>query len=181
MVIKSLADQDGLTNAFTGTAAVIAALGVTATSFDRSALISRNTGTVEAAMLAAGVDRLLIVNSLLTNRPGAPASKAMRFFAMLPGKIGRGATELLAVADALSRGAFARLRWTLVRAGVNRRGAPDPPVASDDWHGALNSLKPVSYDAMARWLLEEIVANDFVRAAPLVSLSRHSKRRRSHV
>ncbi len=129
-------------------------------------------------MLAAGVDRLLIVNSLLTNRPGAPASKAMRLFAMLPGKIGRGATELLAVADALGHGAFARLRWTLVRAGVNPRGIHEAPVASDDWGSAVNSLTPVSYDAMARWIVEEIVANDFIRAAPLVSRSRHSKRRR---
>lgn len=178
VVVKSLADRNALTNALTGTAAVIAALGVTATSFDSSALISKNTVTIEASMLAAGVDRLLIVNSLLTNRPGAPASKPMRFFAMLPGKIGRGATELLAVADALGHGAFARLRWTLVRAGVNPRGKHEAPVASDDWRGAVNSLTPVSYDAMARWILEEIAANDFIRAAPLVSRSRHSMRRR---
>lgn len=180
VIVTSLADQDALTDAFTGSAAVIAALGVTATSFDSSALISKNAATVEASMLAAGVDRLLIVNSLLTNRPGAPVSKAMRLFAMLPGKIGRGATELLAVVDALGHGAFSRLRWTLVRAGVNSRGTDEPPVASEDWRGALNSLTPVSYDAMAKWMLEEIAANDFVRAAPLVSRSGQSKRRRIH-
>lgn len=180
VVVKSLADQDALTKAFAGTAAVIAALGVTTTSFDSSALISKNIVTVEASMLAAGVDRLLIVNSLLTNRPGAPTSKAMRFFGMLPGKIGRGATELLAVVDALGQGAFARLHWTLVRAGVNPRGTDEPPVATDDWPGAQNSLTPVSYDAMARWMLEEIAANNFIRAAPLVSRSRHSKRHRPH-
>lgn len=177
VIVKSLADKVALTNAFTGTDAVIAALGVTATSFENSALISKNTVAVEAAMMTAGVDRLLIVNSLLANRPGASASKAMRFFAMLPGKIGRGATELLAVVDALGLGAFAGLRWTLVRAGVNRRGRHERPVASDDWRAGLNSLMPVSFDAMARWILEEIGANDFVRSAPLVSGSRHSRRR----
>lgn len=180
VVVRSLADQDALTNAFTGTDAVIAALGVTATSFDSSALMSRNTAAVEASMLAAGVDRLLIVNSLLTNRPGAPASKAMRLFAMLPGKIGRGASELLAVADALGHGAFARLRWTLVRAGVNSKGIHERPAASHDWRGAVNSMTPVSYDALARWMLAEIIANDFIRAAPIVSRSRQSKRLRHH-
>jgi hypothetical protein len=31
---------------------------------------------------------------------------------------------------------------------------------------------PVSYDAMARWMIEEAVANQFVKAATLVSRRR---------
>ena len=90
----------------------------------------------------------------------------------MPGKIGRGASEQQAVVNALGNGALASLRWTLVRAGVNSKGRDERPVASADWDGALNSWLPVSYDAMGRWMLEEAAANNFIRAAPLVSLRR---------
>jgi hypothetical protein len=45
-------------------------------------------------------------------------------------------------------------------------------VASPDWVGASNSWMPVSYQAMGQWMLEEAAANEFVRAAPLVSRRR---------
>jgi putative NADH-flavin reductase len=172
MVVTSLADQDALTQAFSAADAVLTALGVTSASFDRSALLSRNAATVEASMLAAGVDRLIMINTLLASRPGKPASWAMRFFSRMPGKMGRGAAEQQAVVDALGDGAFASLRWTLVRAGVNFKGKDDRPVASADWGSAPNSWMPVSYDAMGRWMLEEAAANDFIRGAPIVSRPR---------
>jgi hypothetical protein len=127
---------------------------------------------VERSMLAAGVDRIIVINTLLTSQPGQPASRAMRFFMWMPGTMGRGSREQQAVVDALGNGAFSSLRWTLVRAGVNSRGKDERPVASRDWGGALNSWSPVSYGAMGRWMLEEAAANEFVRAAPLVSRRR---------
>jgi hypothetical protein len=127
---------------------------------------------VEASMLAAGVDRIVMVNTLLSSVPGQPASRAMRLFAWMPGTMGRGAREQQAVIDALGNGAFPTLRWTLVRAALNSRGKNERPVASVSWDGALNSWSPVSYEAMGRWMLEEAVANQFVHAAPLVSRRR---------
>ncbi len=123
-------------------------------------------------MLAAGVDRIVIVNTLLSSAPGQPASRAMRFFARMPGTMGRGAREQQAVIDALASGAFSSLRWTLVRAALNARGKDERPVAATSWVGAENSWLPVSYSAMGRWMLEEAVANQFIRAAPLVSRRR---------
>jgi len=171
-LVASLADRDTLTGAFSGAGAVLTALRVTSTSSDRSALLSANMATVEESMLAAGVDRIVVINTLLASPPGKPANRAMRFFSWMPGTMGRGATELQAVVDALGSGAFSSLRWTLVRAGVNARGKDERPVASADWDGALNSWLPVSYEAMGRWMLEEAAANEFVRAAPLVSRRR---------
>jgi hypothetical protein len=171
-VVRSLADGAALTEAFSGAGTVLAALGLTSTSHDRSALLSANMATVEESMLAAGVDRIILINTMLASSPGKPASRAMRFFSWVPGKTGRGASEQQAVVDALGTGAFSSLRWTLVRAGVNSRGKHERPVASADWDGALNSWLPVSYEAMGRWMLEEAAANEFVRAAPLVSRRR---------
>ena len=171
-VVTSLADRSALTAAFTGADAVLTALGVTATSQDPSASLSANMDTVERAMLDAGVDRIVVVNTLLVSLPGKPASFTMRFFSWMPGTVGRGAREQLSVVDALGRGAFSSLRWTLVRGGLNARGSDEPPVASADWPGASNTFMPVSYRAMARWMLEEAAANEFVRAAPLVSRRR---------
>lgn len=171
-VVPSLADASALCAAFAGADAVITALGVTATSQDRSASLAAHMDTVEQAMTAAGVDRIVVINTLLTSLPGQPASRLMRFFAWMPGNIGRGAREQQAVADALGRGAFASLRWTFVRGGLNARGADEPPVASADWPGASNSWMPVSYRAMGRWLLREAFENAFVGAAPLVSRRR---------
>ena len=172
VVVESLADGTALADAFAGTDAVLTALGVTATARDRSALLSANMATVKESMIAAGVDRVIMINTLLTSLPGMPASWLMRFFSWMPGNVGRGATEQQAVVDALGAGIFASLRWTLVRAGVNARGSAERPVASADWPGARNSWSPVSYADMGRWMLEESVANDFVRAAPLVSRGR---------
>jgi putative NADH-flavin reductase len=171
-VVSSLADRHALTVAFAGADAVLTALGVTSTSGDRSALLSENMETVEQAMLTAGVNRIVVTNTLLTSSPGKSATLLMRFFSWMPGTIGRGATEQQAVVDALGRGAFSSLRWTLVRGGLNARGTDERPVASADWAGALNSWMPVSYRAMGRWMLEEAAANEFVRAAPLVSRRR---------
>jgi len=168
-VVTSLADRDALTEAFSGADAVLAALGTTSTSFDTSALLSANMSTVEEAMLTADVDRILMINTMLVSSPGQSTNRLMRFFSWFPGKIGRGATEQQAVADALGNGSFRSLRWTLVRAGVNGKGKDEPPVASHDWSGAQNSWFPVSYRAMARWMLQEAAKNQFVRAAPLVS------------
>jgi len=171
-VVESLSDRVALTEAFSGADAVLAALGVTSSSSDRSALLSANMAAVEQSMTTAGVDRIVLVNTLLASRPGQRATLAMRFFSWMPGTIGRGATEQQAVVDALGKGAFSSLRWTLVRGGLNSRGKDEPPAVSADWPGAQNSWLPVSYQAMARWMLEESVANEFVRAAPLVSRRR---------
>lgn len=172
VVVESLADGAALAKAFSGTDAVLTALGVTATAQDRTALLSVNMATVKESMMAAGVDRILMINTLLSSLPGMPASRLMRFFSWMPGIVGRGAAEQQAVVDALGRGVFSSLRWTLVRAGLNSRGSAEPPVASADWPGALNSWSPVSYAAMGRWMLEESVANEYVHAAPLVSRRR---------
>jgi putative NADH-flavin reductase len=172
VVVESLADRAALTDAFSGTDAVLTALGVTATARDSSALLSANMAAVKEALLAAGVDRIVMINTLLSSLPGKKASRLMRFFSWMPGNMGRGATEQQAVVDALGEGVFGSLRWTLVRAAVNSRGSAERPVACADWPGALNSWSPVSYAEMGRWMLEESVANDFVGAAPLVSRRR---------
>jgi putative NADH-flavin reductase len=171
-VVTSLADRTALTEAFSGAYAVLAVLGTTSTSNGRSAFLSANMETFERAMSDAGIDRILIINTMIAAPPGSRMTRIMRFFSWLPGKIGRGATEQQAVVDALGNGAFSSLRWTLVRAGVNSRGKDEPPVASSDWEGAQNSWSPVSYEAMGRWMMEEAVADQFVRSAPIVSRRR---------
>jgi NAD(P)-dependent dehydrogenase (short-subunit alcohol dehydrogenase family) len=171
-VVTSLADRSALAAAFAGADAVLTALGVTATSRDSSASLSANMETVERAMLDAGVDRIVVINTLLASLPGKPASLPMRFFRWMPGTVGRGARELQSVVDALGARAFSSLRWTLVRGGLNARGSDEHPVASADWAGAPNSWMPVSYRAMGRWMLEEAAASEFVHAAPLVSRRR---------
>ena len=60
-VIRSLADRAALTDAFSGSGAVLTALGVTATTHERSALLSANMAAVEESMLAAGVDRIIVI------------------------------------------------------------------------------------------------------------------------
>lgn len=173
-VVQSLDDRCALAEAFAGVDAVVSAVGVTSTSCDRSALLSANMATIETSMHAAGVDRIVAINTLLASLPGRPASRALRFFSCMPGRIGRGAAEQQALVDALGTGAFSSLRWTLVRAGVNARGSDERPVASADWSGAQNSWSPVSYEAMGRWMLEESANDEFVRAAPLVSRRRRA-------
>ena len=172
VVVTSLADRASLTEAFSGADAVITAMGVTSSSCDRSALLSCNLATVEASMTAAGVDRIVVINTILGSWRGKAARRAVRFLSRVPGNIGRGTKELQAMVSALGSGAFPSLRWTLVRASVNSRGKDERPVASAEFDSALNSWWAVSYQAMGRWMLEEAAANEFVRAAPVVSQRR---------
>ena len=65
VVVESLADGAALTHAFSGTDAVLTALGVTVATRDRSALLSANMATVKESMIAAGVDRIIVINTLL--------------------------------------------------------------------------------------------------------------------
>src|SRR5688572_14528820 len=72
-VVTSLADRAALAGAFAGADAVVAALGVSATSQDRSASLAANMGTVEQAPGDAGVERIVAVNTLLAPLPGRRA------------------------------------------------------------------------------------------------------------
>jgi putative NADH-flavin reductase len=172
VVVNSLADGAALADAFSGTDAVVTAMGVTPASCDRSALLSANMSTVEASMKSAGVDRIVVVNTVAASPPGKGMNWVMRIFSWLPGTLGGGAAEQQAVVDALASGALSSLRWTLVRAAVNSRGKDEIPVASADYNSAINSWSPVSYQAMGRWMLEEAAADEFVRAAPVVTRRR---------
>ena len=172
-VVPSLADEACLSASLAGAEAVLTAVGVTPTSFEMEALLSQNMATLEKAMLRADVNRIVVMNTLLSPSPGEPGSLLMRIFSCIPGKTGRAARELKAVVDALGRGEFSSLNWTLVRGGVNTKGIDEIPLASLDWSQGLNSWRPVSYQAMGLWMLEESVAGRFIKAAPFVSMKRN--------
>ncbi|MEM9191849.1 MAG: NAD(P)H-binding protein [Myxococcota bacterium] len=170
--VTSLADRDGLVRAFSGADAVLTAMGVTKTSNDPSALLSANFDHVEAAMKAANVDRIVLINTVVAPAPGESPGLFVRLFSHVPGTVGAGARELRAVSESLGRGAFGSLRWTLVRAAVNAKGKDEPPVASAKRDRRRTTMMPVSFDALARWMLLEAIANRYVRAAPVVTRRR---------
>lgn len=172
-VVPSLSDSALLTEAFIGADVVITTMGVTSSSNNKSALLSANIHNVVASMKNASVDRIVIINTILAAYPGKAPSWAIRFFSLFPGNIGIGAKEQQAVVDAVGNGALSTLRWTLVRAAVNSRGKDEHPVASIEFDKKVNSMLPVSYRAMGKWMLEESVANEFVCAAPVVSRRRN--------
>ena len=171
-VVDDLSDVEMLAASFDGVDAVLSAVGVTRSSSDSRSLLSRNLKSCEAAMCQAGVDRLLLISTLVAAAPGQRPSLMTRLFCWVPGTVGRGAAELQAVPLALGAGALHSVRWTLVRAGVHRRGKDVEPVAALGWGEGRVSMMPVSYDAMARWMLRESVADRFVQQAPLVSRPR---------
>lgn len=172
LVVSDLAETAALEAALVGSEAVLTAMGVTRTSSDRTALLSHNLDSLEAAMNRAGVDRLILINTLLSAAPGASPSRLSRLFQRLPGVLGQGAAELQAVPDALGRGALSSLNWTLVRAATNARGKDVPPAAGLSRRDSAISIWPVSYDSMARWMLEEAASKRFVRSAPFVARPR---------
>ena len=102
-VVSTLADSSLLAYALRGADAVLTALGVTPTSSDATALLSQNMATFERAMLQAGVERVVVINTVLSPSPGDQPSLLMRLLTWMPGKIGRGSRELRAVVDAIGR------------------------------------------------------------------------------
>lgn len=173
VVVTSLADRAALADAFRGTEAVLSANGPTAASCDPSSFFSTNFAAIEGACHDASVTRLVIVNSIAAKKPGG-ASSFMHWifplFAWVPGPMGAGVSEMRNVVTGLDGGALASLEWTLVRAAVNGAGEDVPPVASADWAAdTKNSMAPVGYEAMGRWMLEEAHDRKWVHAMPLVS------------
>ncbi|GAB5402794.1 MAG: hypothetical protein Aurels2KO_10250 [Aureliella sp.] len=168
-VVSSLADTLALTGAFIGAEVVFIATGVTSTSQDESALLSRNMCTVKQAMQKSGVRRIVLMNTLLSQPPGAEPGLLMRLFSWFPGKVGRGARELQAVVSAVGEGQLSPLEWTLVRGAVNSKGADEAPIASLDWSSGLNSWMPVSYFEMGKWILQDASKRKFIHQSPLVS------------
>ena len=168
-VVPSLADAVALTQAFTGAEVVLTATGITPTSQDNSALLSRNMSTLKLAMQRSGVLRIVLMNTLLSRPPGVKPSLLMRLFSWFPGQIGRGARELQAVVSAVGEGQLSPLEWTLVRGAVNSKGAEEVPLASSDWSFGLNSWMPVSYFEMGKWMLREAAERKYVHQSPLVS------------
>ncbi|KAI8618787.1 hypothetical protein BC830DRAFT_1165906 [Chytriomyces sp. MP71] len=168
-VVTSLADVSALTEAFGGCEAVLFATGVTGTSSDATALLSRNMAAVEEALKASGVDRVLVSSSLLASAVGEPSSFLINAFSWLPGKMGAGAMEFKAVSAALGEGTWKELKWTLVRAACYPSGAEEDAVAAENWNAGLNSYMPVSFKAMGRWMLQEAAESHFIRLSPLVS------------
>ncbi len=82
------------------------------------------------------------------------------------GGLGQG---ILSICRAEGIGFTAIVRSRPERVNEVPAGSRVAVVASRGWDGALNSWFPVSYCAMARWMLGEAAANQFVREAPLVS------------
>lgn len=83
VVVKDLADENALKDAFTGNQAIITATGPTATSNDSTSLLSKNMDSVSAAMKACSVSRLVIVNTIISNAPGQPGSWVMTIFSAI--------------------------------------------------------------------------------------------------
>ncbi len=51
--------------------------------------------------------------------------------------------------------------------------SPDAaPGVSLDWNEGKNSWRPLSYQSMGRWMLEEAAANRYVRRSPFVSIGK---------
>jgi putative NADH-flavin reductase len=169
LVIKNLSDTYKLTEALLGAEAVISAIGVTSTSNDPSSFLSNNLQSLTSAMKKSKVDRLIIISSLACSPPGLPTSWPIRFFSLFPGNIGKGAREMQAVVDNITKGQLTDLRWTLVRAGVNSKGKNETPLACIQYDNKKQILMPVSYKSMARWILEEVIKNEFVNLAPAVT------------
>ncbi len=169
-VVSSFHDESALREALEGVDALLIVSGVTAGTSDDKALLSKNLHNVRAAMNGAKIKRVLVINTLILAEPGEPAAWIVRLFKQFPGVVGVGMTDMQGVADALSKGALDGLDWTLVRAGVNAHGSDVRPHATMDWSEV--SFMSVSYRAMARWMLEESVANNYIQKAPLVSRAR---------
>ncbi|MGA8891731.1 MAG: NAD(P)H-binding protein [Anaeromyxobacteraceae bacterium] len=88
---------------------------------DQGALTEAFTGA-DAVLTAMGVTSTSSDRGALLSTNMATVEAAM----VAAGTVGRGATELQAVVDALGGGALSSLRWTLAEAHANRfvRGAP---------------------------------------------------------
>lgn len=163
IVVGDLQDQNAIAKCVQGADAVISALGPNSLKVQGDKPIMHGLTNIIAAMKHAGVRRLVQISTAAYRDPKDGFAFKPHAFALLFKVIARNGYEDIKATGELV--ANSDLDWTLVRIPNLKDGPADGDV-DVGWYGKAKLGMKLSRGNLAKFLVEQVTDNRFVRAAP---------------
>lgn len=166
IVVGDLQDSRALAQCIRGADAVISALGPNALRVPGDKPVMHGLTRIIATMKQAGVRRLIQTATAAYRDPEDGFAFQPRAFALLFKLIARkGYEDIQATAEEVARSG---LDWTLVRI-PNLKDGPATGGVAVGWYGKTSLGTRLSRGNLARFLLDQVTASQFVQAAPAIA------------
>lgn len=163
IVVGDLRDRDAIKACIADTDAVISALGPNSLKSREKRPITRGVATIISVMEELNVRRLIQVSTPAYRDPKDGFDLPSRAFVMLFRLIVRNAyDDIRATAEQVRRSSR---DWTLVRI-PNLWDGPATGRIAIGWYGRTKLGMKLSRGNLARFLVDQVTATDYLRAAP---------------
>ncbi|WP_113426155.1 SDR family oxidoreductase [Rhizobium cremeum] len=163
VVVGDLNNREAIKACVTGADAVISALGPNSLKSRDKRPIMRGVGTIISVMEELNVRRLIQISTAAYRDPKDGFDVRSQAFVMLFKLIVRNAyDDIKATAELVSN---SRLDWTLVRIPNLKDGSATGKV-DVGWYGKTKLGMKLSRGNLAKFLVDQVTAGEFVRAAP---------------
>lgn len=163
VVVGDLNDREAIRACVVGADAVISALGPNSLKAREKRPIMRGVGTILSVMEELNVRRFIQISTAAHRDPKDGFDLKSRAFVLLFKLIVPNAfDDIKATAELVSN---SRLDWTLVRI-PNLRDGPATGRVDVGWYGKAKLGTKLSRGNLARFLVDQIAAREYVRAAP---------------
>jgi putative NADH-flavin reductase len=166
VVVGDLNNREAIRACIAGADAVISALGPNSLKARDKRPIMRGVGTIISVMEELKIRRLIQVSTAIYRDPKDAFDLPSQAFVMLFRLIVHNAyDDIRATADLVSK---SRLDWTLVRI-PNLRDGPATGQLVAGWYGKTKLGTKLSRGNLAQFLVDQLEATVYVRAAPAIA------------
>ena len=163
IVVGDLQDHNAIAKCVQGADAVISALGPNSLKVQGDKPIMHGLTNIIVAMTDAGVRRLIQISTAAYRDPKDGFAFKTHAFALLFKVIARkGYEDIKATGELIAN---SDLDWTLVRI-PNLEDSPADSNVDVGWYGKSKLSTKLSRGNLAKFLVEQVTDNKFVRAAP---------------
>lgn len=163
VIVGDLNNREAIKACVAGSDAVISALGPNSLKAREKRPIMRGVGTIISVMEELNVRRLIQISTAAYHDPKDGFDFKSQAFVMLFKIIVRNAyDDIKATAELVSN---SRLEWTLVRI-PNLKDGPATGQVDAGWYGKTKLRTKLSRGNLAKFLIDQVAAKEYVRAAP---------------
>ncbi len=166
VVVGDLQDRTAIAKCVQGADAVISALGPNSIRVQGDKPVMQGVTNIVAAMKQAGIRRLIQISTAAYRDPDDGFAFKPHAFALLFKVIARkGYEDIKATGELIAN---TDLDWTLVRIPNLRDGHAGAGI-DVGWYGKARLGMKLSRDNLAKFLVDQVTDQTFVRAAPAIA------------
>lgn len=166
VIVGDLNDRDAIKACVAGADAVISALGPNSLKAREKRPIMRGVGTIIAVMEELSVRRLIQISTAAYRDPQDGFDfKSQAFVTLFKWIVRNAYDDIKATAEVVSH---SRLDWTLVRI-PNLKDGPATGQVDAGWYGKTKLGMTLSRGNLATFLVDQVTAKQYLRAAPAIA------------